>query len=210
MAISVLCNSPMMRDMLSAVCETNGFSVRNTKRNLDEFEYETGDTVLVHTSECCTSTIQAVERLLRHPSEVRIIVLCSHACHQEILQKLGARVDAIIPEDLNADALISTIRMVSYGYKVVPDGVNGQDMPQQPLQNQAVSERIQSQEVVDSLSKREVAILARLQEGYSNKDIANQLDICETTVKVHLRSIYLKIGVSNRTKAAVWSLANLT
>lgn len=54
------------------------------------------------------------------------------------------------------------------------------------------------------LSSRERAVIRKLREGASNKDIAKDLDIGESTVKVHLRSCYRKIGVRNRTQAAMW------
>ncbi|WP_433989773.1 response regulator transcription factor [Sulfitobacter sp. TBRI5] len=60
------------------------------------------------------------------------------------------------------------------------------------------------------LSKREVAILARLLDGFSNKEIANALGIADTTVKVHVRSIFQKTGAKNRTQAAIWASENLT
>ncbi|MFD3188984.1 response regulator transcription factor [Sedimentitalea sp. HM32M-2] len=55
------------------------------------------------------------------------------------------------------------------------------------------------------LSAREMAVIQKLRDGASNKDIAKKLNIVENTVKVHLRSCYRKIGVKNRTQAAVWA-----
>ncbi|MEX0303989.1 MAG: helix-turn-helix transcriptional regulator, partial [Leisingera sp.] len=53
------------------------------------------------------------------------------------------------------------------------------------------------------LSEREQLILAKLTEGATNKSIANELGICEATVKVHLRTCFRKIGAQNRTQAAL-------
>ncbi len=61
----------------------------------------------------------------------------------------------------------------------------------------------------EALSPREVDILRCLIEGLSNKVIARRCDITESTVKVHLKAILRKIGVSNRTQAAVWALERL-
>lgn len=58
------------------------------------------------------------------------------------------------------------------------------------------------------LSERERQILASLTRGGSNKAIARTYCITETTVKVHLKSILRKIGVRNRTQAAVWAVEN--
>ena len=58
----------------------------------------------------------------------------------------------------------------------------------------------QSQE----LSAREVQILELVAEGRTNREIARTFWVTETTVKFHLTRIYRKIGVSNRTAAAMW------
>lgn len=59
------------------------------------------------------------------------------------------------------------------------------------------------------LSIREKEVLRLVREGKSNKDIAKCLDIVESTVKVHLRGCLRKIGVENRTQAAVWASHHL-
>lgn len=66
-----------------------------------------------------------------------------------------------------------------------------------------------SQPVLAKLSTRERAVIRKLREGASNKDIAKDLHIGESTVKVHLRSCYRKIGVRNRTQAAMWVAKNI-
>jgi len=56
------------------------------------------------------------------------------------------------------------------------------------------------------LSSREVEILERIVKGDSNKHIARHFDIAEATVKAHVKAILRKIGASNRTQAAIWSM----
>jgi two-component system nitrate/nitrite response regulator NarL len=58
------------------------------------------------------------------------------------------------------------------------------------------------------LSDRELDILRCLVSGASNKVIANQRDITEATVKVHLKTIMKKIETTNRTQAAIWAIKN--
>jgi DNA-binding NarL/FixJ family response regulator len=55
------------------------------------------------------------------------------------------------------------------------------------------------------LSDREVAILASLVRGRSNREIADDLVISEQTVKFHLRNIFRKLGVATRTEAVRWA-----
>jgi LuxR family maltose regulon positive regulatory protein len=55
--------------------------------------------------------------------------------------------------------------------------------------------------LIEPLSEREIEVLQRIAEGLTNKEIANRLYLSQNTVKVHLRNIYGKLGVTNRTQA---------
>ncbi len=59
------------------------------------------------------------------------------------------------------------------------------------------------------LSGRETEILRLLMQGFSNKHIARVFNIAEATVKVHVKGLLRKIGVSNRTQAAMWAAQHL-
>jgi two-component system, NarL family, nitrate/nitrite response regulator NarL len=59
------------------------------------------------------------------------------------------------------------------------------------------------------LSTRETQILNCLRQGAPNKAIARRLDVAEATVKVHIKAILRKIGVANRTQAAMWATTHL-
>jgi two-component system nitrate/nitrite response regulator NarL len=58
------------------------------------------------------------------------------------------------------------------------------------------------------LSPRETSILRWLARGASNKLIGREIKISEATVKVHVKAILRKIGVANRTQAAIWATTN--
>jgi two-component system nitrate/nitrite response regulator NarL len=60
------------------------------------------------------------------------------------------------------------------------------------------------------LSAREVQILNCLRQGAPNKAIARRLEVAEATVKVHIKAILRKIGVANRTQAAMWASKRLS
>ena len=65
----------------------------------------------------------------------------------------------------------------------------------------------QSDPVLDRFSSREIEVLKLMAAGFRNKAIASSLSIAEKTVERHIQSIYAKIGVSNRTEAAVFAAA---
>lgn len=59
----------------------------------------------------------------------------------------------------------------------------------------------------DVLSARESEVLALIARGFSNKEIARELDISDGTVRVHVREVLRKLGVANRTQAALFTLS---
>jgi DNA-binding NarL/FixJ family response regulator len=61
-----------------------------------------------------------------------------------------------------------------------------------------------SQKAITKLSGRETEVLRFLLQGFSNRQIANELQICEKTVEKHLTSIFKRLAVQSRVEAALW------
>ena len=57
--------------------------------------------------------------------------------------------------------------------------------------------------LAEKLSRRELQVLEGLSQGKSNKEIARDLDLQEPTIKLHVKTLYRKIGAANRTQAAL-------
>lgn len=102
--------------------------------------------------------------------------------------ELGAM--GFVPKTLNGKALVSVLNMVISGVRYVPDILLQRSVtaPSAPAFN---------------LSPRELETLEQLAKGLTNKVIARELEIEETTVKLHLRSLFKKLGVQNRTEAVI-------
>jgi DNA-binding NarL/FixJ family response regulator len=116
-------------------------------------------------------------------------------------------IDAILTENNPTETLVSAIAVVSKGYRLVPGPLGA---PEKRADAASVpSPKIKVKSGGPLLSPRESAVLEKLRDGGSNKDIANALGICEATVKVYLRTCFKKIGAKNRTQAAVWASEQL-
>jgi two-component system nitrate/nitrite response regulator NarL len=132
----------------------------------------------------------------------RLVILTDSIRANRLSDALAAGADGYLVEDLSADALQLSLRLVLLGEKVFPTD----------LAHLLTNGRIQPRSVTTALDKcaglseRERQILCCLLNGASNKHIANQLDISEGTVKVHLKAVLKKIRVQNRTQAAIWAL----
>ena len=71
-----------------------------------------------------------------------------------------------------------------------------------------MEEKQQDKIKIDSLTKRELEVLKLLAVGMYNKEVGEKLEITERTVKNHVSNIFKKIGVSDRTQAAVFAIRN--
>ncbi len=112
----------------------------------------------------------------------------------------GAR--GYLLEDLSAEALEKSLALVFAGEKVFPSALA-------PLlansAKRVVADALSELRHCD-LSAREIEILRLLADGRSNKVIAANLNIAESTAKLHLRNILRKLNAANRTQAALWAV----
>ena len=135
------------------------------------------------------------------PRTRRIVVLISDTQRGLVGECLNnSSVDSVLHRDMTADALIRSVSLVMDGAWIIPTRV-AQLLMQQGESGTAGSHN-------HGLSDREMEILRCLVNGDPNKVIARALGITEATVKVHLKNLLKKIGVTNRTQAAVWALKN--
>jgi DNA-binding NarL/FixJ family response regulator len=111
--------------------------------------------------------------------------------------ELGAR--AYFPSSLDPEILIETLRFVQKGGTFIPLNalINASLHPKQPQGRKGPRSEM------GGLTPSEQRVLALLKKGQPNKIIARELDIEETTVKVHVRRIMKKLNAANRTQAAL-------
>jgi two-component system, NarL family, nitrate/nitrite response regulator NarL len=131
----------------------------------------------------------------------RIVVLAEAMKVEELALSFSAGVDGYLLAEISPEALRESLQLVMLGEKVFPSRLVTLLCGEHPIQQL-------SAENGNFLSDREVAVVSRLAGGLPNKVIASQLTITEATVKVHLKSILKKLGVSNRTQAAIWAVNN--
>jgi two-component system nitrate/nitrite response regulator NarL len=104
--------------------------------------------------------------------------------------------------NISKEVLTHSLRLILLGETVFPSQLATAWATGQLRQN-ASSDVGKALEV---LTQREAEILGCLTEGSPNKMIARQLGITEATVKIHVKSLIRKIGVQNRTQAALWAI----
>ncbi len=160
------------------------------------------------------SPAEDIEALRSRFPDARIVILADHYELEPLAEALRLSVNGYLSKSISSQALIKALELVALGEEgIFPSSVlaqlgNSREAPA-PLLLESPEERPLRQSA-SILSDRETQILRGLIEGQSNKTIARAFDIMEATVKVHVKAILRKIGVQNRTQAAIWALGHLS
>ena len=138
--------------------------------------------------------IEATRRIRDAQPDARIVVLTSFSDRERILDALDAGAIGYLLKDAEPEDLIQGIKAAARG-----------ESPLAPKAAGAVLQARVAQRPGDELSAREREILVLVGLGLANKQIARRLQISEKTVKVHLTNVFRRIGVDDRTQAALWA-----
>jgi DNA-binding NarL/FixJ family response regulator len=128
------------------------------------------------------------------------LVLTSVADQASVTVAMRAGAAGFLYKDVDPDALVRAVRSVHDGNTVLAPEAAGS----------LVRSRARSAAVagLDALTPREREVLAQVAEGRSNREIARLLHMSEKTVKTHVSSVLAKLGVADRTQAALYAVRN--
>jgi DNA-binding NarL/FixJ family response regulator len=155
---------------------------------------ENPDVVLMDLEMPGLDGIEATRRIRASRPETQVVVLTSFSDRARILDALDAGATGYLLKDAEPEELLRGIHAAAAG--------------EAPLAPRAASallvERLEARPATE-LTPREREVLLMVTEGLPNKLIARRLEISEATVKAHLTRIFERIGVSDRTQAALWA-----
>lgn len=145
--------------------------------------------------------IQVLNIMKQQKMLCKVIVLIIHNEIEYLVKALEIGCDGFILKDSDFDTLKKAIFSVYSGETYIEPSL-------MPLLNSSLAERDVLKEKVSDLTRREMEVLKMIASGAFNKEIALTLNISERTVKNHVSNIFKKIGVSDRTQAAVFAIKN--
>jgi two-component system, NarL family, nitrate/nitrite response regulator NarL len=180
---------------------------------------------------CVSSTNTLVRKVVAANPGVKAVILASSQKPEDIVAALRAGACGFLSQDLPGDTLLRSLELIAHGEMIVhpqfcwnapasadaptngaSDALvttNGKPPLTQRFQPRSTTAAEAANENqtgdVPSLSRREMLILRMLMQGASNKVIARNLVITESTVKVHMKAILRKLRLQNRTQAAIWA-----
>ena len=145
--------------------------------------------------------LEVLQKMKDMKMKVKVLVLTVHNEVEYLLKAVDIGVNGYLLKDSESAELKKAILAV----------VNGEDYIQPsliPVLNSKMLDRDSDSSKIESLTRRELEVLKMLSYGTYNKEIAEHLNISERTVKTHVSNIFKKIGVTDRTQAAVFAIRN--
>ena len=138
--------------------------------------------------------VTAIQHIKSNYPDVHILVLTTYESDADILRAIEMGATGYLLKDTPREELFGAIRMVAQGQSPLAPGVAARLM-----------QRVRNPEE-EGLSTREIEVLELVAHGTSNKEIAKQLWVSETTVKSHMLHIFDKLSVTDRTAAVTEAL----
>jgi len=136
-------------------------------------------------------------------TDARLLVLSGELSVDELGSCLRVGAGGYLLSNISKEVLTHSLRLILLGETVFPSQLATAWATGQLRQNANTGG---PSKALECLTNREAEILGCLTEGSPNKLIARQLGITEATVKIHVKSLIRKIGVQNRTQAALWAI----
>lgn len=145
--------------------------------------------------------IEILKEIKRRKMNVKVLILTVHEGIEYLLKAVDYGADGYIMKDAESVELKKAINVIMNGESYI-----------QPKLVPALNNRLVARDIdkdkIESLTGREREVLIQVANGMFNKEIAMSLNISERTVKNHISNIFKKIGVFDRTQAAVFAIKN--
>jgi two-component system nitrate/nitrite response regulator NarL len=199
----------LLLEGLNRVLRAAGFRVVTTASHVKDLDFgsELQDQqilLILNAGENLRDAVKQIELFKKRYETARVVLLADPGQFAEIPAVFRAGANGYLYVGPSLEPVIKALELVMLGETVLPKAILPLILGHQG--------ELKSVEVPDThapqLSPRERLILRYLTEGLANKVIASEIGISQATVKVHVKSILAKIGVVNRTQAAIWAMNN--
>ena len=183
----------LARQALSSVLSAHGSMsivavAENGNEAVQQYMQCSPDVVIMDLHLPGMSGFDAIARIRQRDPAARILVLSNYDGSEDIYRALKAGASAYLLKDTSGAQLVQAVEATHRGMRYIPPGVG---------------DRLAQRMGAEDLTAREVEVLTLVAHGRSNKEIANSLGIAEKTARIHVSNILGKIGVSDRTQAAI-------
>jgi DNA-binding NarL/FixJ family response regulator len=194
--VLVVDDHPIMRVGIAAIIDATSdmtavAQAGSGEQAVELFEKYLPDITLMDLRLPGMSGVETIRTVMSRHRDAKFVVLTTYEGDEDIHQALQAGARSYIIKGMPHDALVSALRRVHAGGRFLPQPVS-----------RALNSRIPNSD----LSSREREVLELIVRGKSNKEIASDLGITESTVKCHVSVVLMRLNVSDRTQAVVTAL----
>jgi two-component system, NarL family, nitrate/nitrite response regulator NarL len=135
--------------------------------------------------------IAGLQKVLALDGAPNVALISGEASRDIAEQALAVGAAGFVPKTLPAKSLLNAIKFMAMGEQYAP------------VDFMTADPTAEKHPLAKKLTEREMQVLKGLTEGKSNKEIARDLDLSEPTIKLHVKTLYRKVGAKNRTQAAL-------
>ncbi|WGW02397.1 LuxR C-terminal-related transcriptional regulator [Tropicibacter oceani] len=196
MRVLIADDHDLLRDMLIAYLEAeDGFEV-GSAASFEEActrirEDEAYNLILLDYKMPGMNGLDSLSEAIAMNGGQRVALISGQATREIAEQALSLGAAGFVPKTLPAKSLVNAVRFMAMGEQYAPI-----DFMTAPAQDD-------THPIARKLTAREMQVLQGLADGKSNKQIARDLDLTEPTIKLHLKTLFRKLEVNNRTQAAI-------
>lgn len=187
---------PLLREGIAAILQPQPDmelvgEAENGKQAVETFGKLRPDITLMDVQMPVLNGVDAITQIRDQFPEARIIVLTTYAGDVQATRAMRAGASGYLLKGALRRELLDTIRAVHAGRRYLPP---------------EIAQQIALRSGEDGLSEREISVLKLVANGKANKEIATALSVSEDTVKAHLKNIFAKLDVGDRTQAVTLAL----
>ena len=158
------------------------------------------DVVLLDLNMPGISGVEAISAIRNEAPSAQVVMLTVSEDAQDLLAALRGGASGYLLKNIDSEFLVAAIRRAADGDSVISPEMTGKLVEQVRGHIEPAPD--------DVLSAREREILVHIARGMSNKEIARELDVAESTVKIHVQHILRKLNLASRVQAALWAVDN--
>jgi DNA-binding NarL/FixJ family response regulator len=189
--------------LISLFRSTSGFEVvegaGSVHEGIEKARLHHPDIILMDFSLPDGTGLDATEVILTEMPECKIVFLTVYEADEKLFAAIRAGAKGYIPKNIAGSDLISSLHALERGELAISRKLTGHIIEEF---SHSAPQTAQNVELLSKLSPREMQVLAEMQKGLSNREIAERLFISENTVKHHIRNILSKLEVENRHEAS--------
>jgi len=150
--------------------------------------------------------VEATRNILARSPGPRVLILTSFGEDNQVFPAIRAGAQGYLLKDIQPNELVQAIRDASQGKVQLHPDIAKKLMSAVASTSAAPASDKESKEAINGLTERELAVLGLIARGMSNREIAEEMIISEKTVKTHVSNILSKLGLEDRTKAAILAI----